>query len=779
MSIKQLNHDDGIRILIKLLYEGKLTPIIGSGFTMGCQSKKANVPDGKKATEIMQSIIKKIRPMDLSKADFNKTSERFFSVVSKEQQWKFFEEYFTDVKVKGYLYDFLTLPWTYVYTLNIDDGIENTKLYKAVVPYAEANVPNSSMRLVYKLHGDAQSEILYKRKKNIVFSATQYIESLTSSENTTIRNAVRSDYTQKNLMFIGCSLVNEPDLKVIYENAKDDMSDNSIRCVIRNKKLTNDEEYDLEAYGINTAIIVKDYELFYREFVREYKKMEAEKTGANYQFMNPHICVINSGNTEENIKWFAGENIFDASKNTFNKSNLYIRRNCVEEIEECLQKSDSVIVRGRRFSGKTAVLSLLVERSPKYSVAFFPSEITVDEDEVRTVFNSSENTLILFDSNSLSEYAYQYVVHSEKIIKKRNNKLVIAVNTNDVFMSDVLNAKTILVSPMFDDKERQTMEPLCDKYGLSRRREKETNLDYLKKLNDDQKIELSLFDLPKKYSRQEMVLLMLLCIKDKLYYSDINALDISYHDVTILIERLQGVIEKVPVSKSEKSSHSCDKLVHNSKYYLLSILKDFDNADVIETVKYVVMKLSTDRARKRLYIETVMFDTLNQLFDHKKGAGCLISDIYDTLEPYLNQDMDYWLQRAKSIYRIYPNDFEKLTKAYQYAKKAISDGNNRTQAKASLTVSLICCFLANCKVSLDKKFDYEIEAITCAEKAIASEYFTKKQNLRGALEANHHDTYYKMLTRVCDKHSNPEYDLQIAWKAEKIKAILGNLNDEV
>lgn len=63
--------------------------------------KKANVPDGKKATEIMQRIIKKIRPMDLSKADFNKTSERFFSVVSKEQQWKFFEEYFTDVKVNG------------------------------------------------------------------------------------------------------------------------------------------------------------------------------------------------------------------------------------------------------------------------------------------------------------------------------------------------------------------------------------------------------------------------------------------------------------------------------------------------------------------------------------------------------------------------------------------------------------------------------------------------------------------------------------------------------
>ena len=134
-------------------------------------------------------------------------------------------------------------------------------------------------------------------------------------------------------------------------------------------------------------------------------------------------------------------------------------------------------------------------------------------------------------------------------------------------------------------------------------------------------------------------------------------------------------------------------------------------------------KLSKDRAKRRLYIETVLFDTLNQLFGHAKGAGKLILDIYEELEPDLNQDMDYWLQRSKSIYRIYPKNYSKLKTAYQYAKKSASDGDSRIQAKAALTTSLICCLLARqCRNEMDQR-DYEIEAITSAETAVTSVYF--------------------------------------------------------
>lgn len=89
MSITYYSHTDGIKLLAKMLYDEKLTPIIGAGFTRNCSSKKATVPDGNQATEIMKKMINEIRQINLSSADFNKISERFFSIVPKEKQWVF------------------------------------------------------------------------------------------------------------------------------------------------------------------------------------------------------------------------------------------------------------------------------------------------------------------------------------------------------------------------------------------------------------------------------------------------------------------------------------------------------------------------------------------------------------------------------------------------------------------------------------------------------------------------------------------------------------------
>ena len=228
--------------------------------------------------------------------------------------------------------------------------------------------------------GFTKNEVLYKVQKNIVFSVNQYIEFLTSSSNRTIYNAISSDYSQTNILYIGCSLANEPDLKYIYSQVKEDISSNILRCIIRTKQLEPEEEFDLEEYGINTVIIVNDYELFYREFVSEYEKIAAQDAGARYQFTNPRTIDINPDDKNLNIKYLSGENIFNPAKNQFYKSSLRVMRECVGNIETYLSNNNSVIVRGRRFSGKTVVLSILAERYQKYTVLFFPSEFMVDED---------------------------------------------------------------------------------------------------------------------------------------------------------------------------------------------------------------------------------------------------------------------------------------------------------------------------------------------------------------------------------------------------------------
>ena len=89
MSITYYSHTDGIKLLAKMLYDEKLTPIIGAGFTRNCSSKKATVPDGNQATEIMKKMINEIRQISFSNADFNKTSERFFPSCRKKNSGVF------------------------------------------------------------------------------------------------------------------------------------------------------------------------------------------------------------------------------------------------------------------------------------------------------------------------------------------------------------------------------------------------------------------------------------------------------------------------------------------------------------------------------------------------------------------------------------------------------------------------------------------------------------------------------------------------------------------
>lgn len=777
MEFSQLGHDEGVQRVAELLFDENLIPVIGSGFTMGCPSKSMAVPNSKQTTELMQKIIAETMSIDCSNADFNKTAERFFSIVPKERRWFLFQQYFTKVRIEGYRKDFLALPWPYIYTLNIDDGIENTQLYTPILPYHDTNPTSESTKLLYKLHGDAMYEVLYKVEKNIVFSSKQYIESLTAESNRSMLNAISSDYKQKNLLFIGCSLSNEPDLQYIYAHSQEDISQNIQRYILRSKDLSEEEKLDLKEYGINCAIIVRDYEVFYREVVDRFEKLKAKKTVNAYPFTNPEQIYLGIDDQEQNLKYFSGENIFSESQNKFYRTNFHIIRSCIQEIEAQLETHSNVIIRGRRFSGKTFVLSTLAERFRKYTVFYFPSEITIDEDVLANLLRNKTNSIFLFDSNSLTDYSYHQVANSEELVKRNHNKLVVAINSNDLYLADALHAETVQVAATFNIEELKRMQPVSDSFGLIRRKYRTTNIDYLKELSDQQKISFSLFGkMPKEFTKEETVLLILLTIKDKLYFSDINALDIRFRTVKQLCMRMQGIIEELPLGKGEKSPHSSKKLVHNSKYYLLSIMKSFSHTEIKEAILYIVSHLIRDPFKKRLYVETVLFDTLNQLFGYSTGAGRLIFEIYDALARYLSQDMDYWLQRAKSIYRLRPNKYEDLLKAYQYAKKALSDGNAHLKAKASLSTSLICCLLANLRNNTPEAESYEREAIVCADDAIDSTYFSiNKGNLKGELRIGQRQSYSQCIREICDRQLSHTEDTEILWKANHVKKLLDNL----
>lgn len=60
----------------------------------------------------------------LEKELFSNISSTYHKVVSNEEQEQYLRNNFTRVSIEDKKKDFLSLPWSYIYTLNIDDGIE-------------------------------------------------------------------------------------------------------------------------------------------------------------------------------------------------------------------------------------------------------------------------------------------------------------------------------------------------------------------------------------------------------------------------------------------------------------------------------------------------------------------------------------------------------------------------------------------------------------------------------------------------------------------------------
>lgn len=726
-QIDIIEYKEGIEQLVKYAVEKKLIPVFGAGFTAGCQAINGIVPNGKRATESMCDMILNsgscpLQECDIKEMDFSEISELFFEYVSCDERAVYFEDFYTGVILFQHQIDFLTnINWPYAYTLNVDDGIENNSDFNPILPYHKFRRPKTSKRILYKLHGDAEYESKYidKIQDNIIFSQSQYLQAITSEDNTDIYKALLADYAQEHLLFIGCSLQEERDLQFVYDKSKSSQKD-AHRIVLRNKIPSTQEQRNLKKHGINEIILVENYENFYADFSLAYQKYQIENKEKIYKHINPEINIKTG--KKESLELISNANIFNAEANTFFKGALHIFRNALRDIQRELNAYSFVLLKGRRFSGKTYVLCSLAEYYKKKDVFYFPSESFADEEVVELVLSSKKNSLFLFDSNSISPDVYALIIKSSIALKENNNYLVIAINSNDNYLLTKLNCNVVELKNQFYGDELFMSEKAQDSFGLARRKRGQTNIDYLYVLRKDQNLRIPFIsDKKLKLLSKERSVLIALCALDKLYYSDLIALDLNRQEIENMCKKLSPIIEMIPTSKDEVTRHSTTKMVHNSKLAIVELLKRFQTKEISDSIFMIVKKYKSDYSRRRLYIDVILFDTLNQIFSGNDNSKRLIYVIYQNLQPLLENDLHYWLQRAKSIYRT-QNKLENYEEAYTYAKKAYIDGDDALSTKAALTTALISCALAECKQGKEK-LDYYVESVYLAYEAVFSEYF--------------------------------------------------------
>ena len=316
--ISIVQYQDGLEQLANLALKRELVPFFGSGFTAGCSACEGVVPDAKDAMTSMRNLILKssapFSKVELENLDFFNLSDLFFEYVSSEDRALYFEQNYTGVTLYLHQREFLSaIDWPYAYTINIDDGIEKNSLFTPILPYRKLRRPRTSKKLLYKLHGDALHESNYKEGgENIIFSQSQYLQAITSEDNTDIYQQLLADYGQRHLLFIGCSLQSEQDLVYIYQKSLEYYQD-TYRIVLRTKVPSIVEQQNLKKHGVNEIILVDNFEQFYPDLLSQYKKLQEESRVAIYEYFNP--TVVSTQDKAESFKLLSGSNIFDSTKN--------------------------------------------------------------------------------------------------------------------------------------------------------------------------------------------------------------------------------------------------------------------------------------------------------------------------------------------------------------------------------------------------------------------------------------------------------------------------------
>lgn len=714
MEILYFKDEDTKKLLFQYIQAGSLVPIIGSGFSRGLSANQGTVPSGEDFKNIMCDMIvtsnKEIKKEDIEEMKFSQIAQIFYEVVNTKLIKSMLRDNFTNVKLDDDRRNFLNIDWPYLYTLNIDDAIENNSEFYPILPYhpLEKSILKK-IKVVYKMHGDANEEFKYTNSDTIIFNEEQYIISL--EKNKEILHNFTGDFTDNNIIFIGCSLDDEIDLMYAIKKIEDLEHSQNCRFYIMDKEPDILQKIKLKKYGINKVLIVENYKEFYKEV---YKIVGENKIFGEQQlkeFKNPQIenILCNENETKEYLLW--GKNIY--ANNKFLIPEFFIERNITQIVMNKLLKNNFIALIGRRISGKTFLLADLVKRLKGHEVYYFPSTVTIDEDIINRLLEI-KNSTIIFDSNSLDYDTALTIRESLASIKENNTKIIIATNTNDNIMYALLSSNNnnekfveIKIDNKFNDEELKKLNVKLSKNGIpefanNKYSGSDTILDNIVRISEvyNNKSLVRNISLLSDVSKKELKIFVLLAACDKLYRPIIDVLGITNNDIEKIIKDNSPLIENELLKSIEKHYHANSKLVSNSKLWILYMLGRYAEIpgsaeEISETISSVVESLLPFKYYDNIISTLILFDNLNQIFPKKAGgAGKVIFSVYAKLQKSLYNDKNYWLQRAKSILNLKREDEKELNDALIYAKKAYEDSsilNNSKKIKenSSLTIAMI------------------------------------------------------------------------------------------
>lgn len=680
-----------------------VVPIIGSGFTLNEKNMRGNkVSSGHEMKKYMiQKIVesdKRYPEDELKQEDFSTVSSIYDKCVTIDERKKYIANTFTNVILNTEKKDFVNLPLKTMYTLNIDDAIENNNDNIEVVvsnkDFLDENILNDFRKegkmILFKIHGDSKSFL--KHNEQLIFSKEEYVASIV--KNTNILNQLSTDIISNCALFIGCSLDDEIDL--VYSASSDEYGNNQLKHTyfVTEKELTMIQRTKLTKYNIDTIIkldSISDYTELYSFFSNIYYQAVREKQQDSLKNLSPSLKILEStqNTIEQDFDFLVNSNkcfSYLDSKNEIQIPSYFITRNIFNNKDSLsiFLANDINILYGHRFSGKSYCMIDLYRKLTTENRIFFPPTIQPDEEKLIEFIKSKENTIIFVDSNSIEDELLNFISNNQFYLKSKKIKLVFTLTSADKEnlyvlkkIEDITQEKNLAIGNYYIDNRLSKTETETINRKLSSSlvgdflytdKKKVTILDNIFSLLSDTNLTIPYnLNITNRKVDGELLnvytieILIILAIQNsKMTIKDIEKFYLN-NIVGNLEKEFNPIIQFSYIDSFEKNNYdtSSQKLICNSKVWLLFELgrlsKNTTNIDLITKAYQNIIKAINNAYRSNPKIARnqisryIKFDEINDIFSDSKGARLLINSIYDGLFGLLSDNFQYFHQRAKSL----------------------------------------------------------------------------------------------------------------------------------
>lgn len=760
--IQCVSYDEVSNEIIQMMRRKTIIPVIGSGFTRDCIARSGKVPSGEDyynymIAQIVDQNPDEMKVKELNNESFSSISSIYHKMVQAEKQQSYLLNKFTNVKLENVKKSFLKIDWPYIYTLNIDDAIENNREFKTVL-YANRDIRNSIFeqeKCVIKLHGDIKDILKYEDSNCEIFDQKQYVVSI--KKNVSLLKKLTHDYEYLNLLYIGCSLSDEIDLLFSTSMANDN-NNNRYYCSTQIPTLL--QKTKLEAFGITHCIVFESYDDIYEKMTDAFHQSLCITPDELEQFSTYEFKTLGTG-FELNCPYlFQGKSILNNSKIAIYPS-FFVSRSVTDKIVENINSKGTQIVVGRGCSGKTYVSYDIIRRVRDREVYAFRSKDRINN-ETLTLLLNKENCLTIFDSKVLSIKQIEEIIltTSERVVK--SNSIIIIENKSNRDLSGLL-----VLMKMNEHLEDDEIPQLEISNRFSKPKTDEIN-NYLvtsslgvfsenKSIADNIINASNLLIQKNKFSQispltdnvRQVSSLIVLATLGKVYASDAINLDLV-EEFEMQCKKAMPLIEKEStwVFEMSAANNSPLKYVVNAEYWLFNQLDILAKSrkgreKIIEAYRYIIGKLIEINGKPDLmkgekyapYKDYILFDNIFQIF--RSQGTKIIRDIYQSLNDILATDPNYLHQRAKCYIRsAYKSTEEKdkekwLEMAYRdasisnssFEKRYESHENEKIMISAAhslYTAALALCHIA--KLRNYRDISINANAVKCLYKAISSPF---------------------------------------------------------